>query len=230
MVRLGRSRQNSQSFYRHGLLSALVGLTLLVTGCAFDPAESLAPTVSPSLEEPSSPIAAALTASPSLEAAPSPSTPLPSTTSGQLRPDWQTVTWQGLVIPIPPQAEWNANIKPGDQYWPILAAGAVTYPVATGVVELPFGPSFNIISFAGSLDDWLEQEQERSDTAVNVRTIQETTVAGLPARLYQPTVIGTCDIGVYIVALDQERLLRIWTDCLGGEPYDSVVKGLVIES
>jgi len=155
----------------------------------------------------------------------------PNTPATPLSDRWQTVTWEGLGIPIPPNARWEPylEVNPSTSDFPVLATGAVSYPTITGTVELPFGPMFMILQFSGSLDDWLKHEQSRNQFAIDQQTVRDTTIAGRPAKVYQPVVTGTCNMGDYIVALDRNRLLWIWTDCLGDEPYDGVIKGLRID-
>jgi hypothetical protein len=166
---------------------------------------------------------------------PIPPTPAPQPTlassSVPLSAGWQTIEWRGLSIPIPPQASWDPDINVGTPIGtiPILAAGAVIYPTITGTVELPFGPIFTILEFSGSLNDWLTHERSINPLAVDQQTVHDTTIAGRPAKVYQPVVTGTCYAGSYVVALDERRLLRIWTDCLEQEPYDSVIKRLQIK-
>jgi hypothetical protein len=155
-----------------------------------------------------------------------------STDTTQLAINWRNVEWEGLRIPIPPRAQWEAPIKvdPSIGDVPVLAAGAVTYPTITGTVELPFGPVFMILQFSGSLDDWIDHELRRNELAVDRQTVRDTTIAGRPAKVYQPVVIGTCNLGAYVVTLDTNRLLLISTECLGHEPFDSVIKGLQISA
>lgn len=163
-------------------------------------------------------------------AAPGPQPTLASS-SVPLSVSWQTVAWEGLIIPIPPHASWAPYVNFGSPIGtlPILAAGEVIYPTITGTVELPFGPIFTILAFSGSLDDWLAREQSANTLAVDQQTVHDTMIAGRPAKVYQPVVTGTCNAASYVVALDRRRLLRIWTDCLEQEPYDSVIKGLQIK-
>lgn len=156
--------------------------------------------------------------------------PAPNTSPSPV--GWRTIAWEGVRIPIPPQAQWESQIatNPPIGDIPILATGAVTYPTITGTVELPFGPTFLILQFSGSLDDWINRERSRDPLAVNDQTVADTTIAGRPAKVYQPVVTGTCNSGAYIVALKNSHLLWIWNECLGYEPFDSIIQGLQIEA
>lgn len=165
--------------------------------------------------------------------APIPPTPAAQPTlaasSVPLSAGWQTIEWERLLIPIPPHASWDPSLGYRNDTLPILAAGAVIYPTITGTVELPFGPIFTIIEFSGSFDDWLARERSANSLAVDQPTVQDTLIAGRPAKVYQPVVTGTCNAASYVVALDRRRLLLIWTDCLEQEPYDRVIKRLQIK-
>jgi hypothetical protein len=179
------------------------------------------------------PITTAVVLSPSpIAPAPVPGPqPTLASSSVPLSAVWQTVEWEGLVVPIPPQASWAPYINFGSPIGtlPILAAGSVIYPTTTGTGELPFGPIFTILEFSGSLDDWLARERDANPLAVDQQTVHETMIAGRPAKVYQPVVTGTCNAGSYVLALDRKRLLWIRTDCLEQAPYDSVIKGLQIK-
>jgi hypothetical protein len=121
-------------------------------------------------------------------------------------------------------------MNPSETTIPVIARGAITYPTITGTVELPFGPTFTLYSFTGSLEQWLKTLPEHGGDAIDSSTLQDITIAQRPAKLYQPLVTGTCNSGVYLLRADSDHLLEIRTDCLDAEPYTTVVKYLELSS
>lgn len=152
-------------------------------------------------------------------------TPIATSTNVSLPSGWQRLEWQNLLIPLPPQAQWSSLVH-AEAGIPIIARGAVTYPTITGTVELPFGPTFTIYAFTGSLDQWLKTIPEQTGEAIDLPTLRTITIAKQPAKVYQPVVTGTCNQGVYVLRLDTSRLLEIRTDCLDSEPYNTIIKQL----
>ena len=121
------------------------------------------------------------------------------------RNTWQTYPWQNLVIPIPPKAQWErSSIADINAHkLPVVAAGGITYPTITDGVELPYGPSFTIIQFTGSLDDWLTLERQNSpkENPIEEATVRDIMIAGLPAKAYRYTATGTGLTEFYVTNL-----------------------------
>lgn len=136
----------------------------------------------------------------------------PSSNEGVPRHNAYTIQWQGLLIRLPAYAVWHEETpREALNGIPISAQGGVTYPMATvnATVELPTGPRFTMLEFAGSLDDWLQLERANatsaSGNAIDETTIRTTTIAGPPAIIYQRMVTGTGDLTYAIVGIDGDR-------------------------
>lgn len=131
---------------------------------------------------------------------------------------WTSVTWQGLVIPVPPGARWHESETPAPrEQQTVLAEGSVLIPTPSGVVvEAPTGPVFQIVAFDGSLEDWIAAEQggptSQAGNTVEPHTVQPTAIGGLPAVIYQRTVTGTGLLEYYAVKLSGDQLLAITSD------------------
>ena len=146
---------------------------------------------------------------------------------------WQTYEWQDLVIPIPPKAQWLPS-NPADisaNHVSVLAAGAISYPTITGSVELPYGPSFAILQFAGSLDDWLDLERRNSPAGnpLEENSIRDTIQAGLPAKAYRHAVTGTGVTESYAIKMTQDKLLWITTQDAQDTTYQQVIDRLALK-
>lgn len=151
-----------------------------------------------------------------------------STTSSSL--DTQTINWEGLSIPIPPQHLWSDQTPDSHTInnARVLAQGRIVFDrahAAPNSVELPDGVGFTIVQFSGSLDEWLElvQQSAPAQNPVDPNTIRTTEVAGQPAIVYSYLVTGVGDSRTYILKLSQDRLLII--DDTG---YQQVIDGLKI--
>jgi hypothetical protein len=148
---------------------------------------------------------------------------------------WRTVEWNGLVIPIPPDfnAQWNPDAVSEESIngAPVLDAGAIIYPGYTQPVGQPYGPVFHILQYSGSLEEWMALERSRqtpAGPAIDEQTIRDTTVAGQPAKVYQPTVPGIAPTQFYALKLGNDYLLWINTADAPAEIYQQVIAGLRI--
>lgn len=146
---------------------------------------------------------------------------------------WQSYAWQNLVIPIPPKAQW-LPLNPGDisaNHVPVVAAGALSYPTITGSVELPYGPSFVILRFTGSLDEWLDLERRNSPAGnpIDEKSIRDTIQIGLPAKSYRHAVTGTGLTEHYAVKISQDKLLWITTQDAQDTRYQQVLDQLALK-
>lgn len=155
-------------------------------------------------------------------------TTLQVTPTTALPPNWITASWQGLLIPLVPQAQWQElPFQDGaNQVAPVVAQGAVTYPPKTQGSEQPHGPIFTLYTFSDSLDRWIELQQQRGSAFVDTSTIQDATLASKPAKRYQPLVTGTCNSGFYIAKADATHLLEVATECIDTEPYTTIINQL----
>jgi hypothetical protein len=145
-----------------------------------------------------------------------------------LTTDWSTFSWQGFTIPLPPNAQWQtlSTDTITAAVAPVSARGAVSSPLAQGVVELPYGPIFTLYVFSDSLEEWLKMRQQQNPASVDGATIRDTTLASLPAKGYQPVVTGLCNAGLYITKTDATHLLEIYTECIDSGVYPSVISQL----
>lgn len=152
----------------------------------------------------------------------------------QLLPNWQTVAWQGLIIPVPPNSVWETPVLNREQINGVSVAmsGALTYPTSTAPVERPYGPDFTILAFIGSLNEWLDLERRnetsKAGNTVQEQTIREIMIAGRQAKAYQRAVIGTGQIEYYVLKLNNDKLLFITSDDAENDTYRRVIDGLVI--
>jgi hypothetical protein len=167
-------------------------------------------------------------------------TPIP-TTGVQLSSGWHSTFWEGITIPDPPQFSWTTfapNLQ-GINGVPVLASGGFVYePPPTygpGHVGLPAGPAFWILQFTGSLDDWLKLEQrnsqQRGGDPIQAGAFRDITIAGRPAKAYQGLSVGESGHAeYYIVALDRQRLLWIFSEDSTNETYRRVIAELQIRT
>jgi hypothetical protein len=139
---------------------------------------------------------------------------------------WKTVKWQGLIIPIPPDGEWKTYPAPNFtiQGAPVIALRSIRYFPPDCEVECPSGPSFYLLNYRGSLNDWMETARQEG-IGILEGTERDISLAGYPAKVYQPGVT-LCNGAIYIADLPSDQLLYISNECLGQEPYDSVIRGL----
>jgi len=98
-------------------------------------------------------------------------------------------------------------------------------------IESPFGPSFTILEFSGSLEEWLDLERQNSPAGNPVQedTVRDITIAGRPAKAYQHAVTGTGLSEHYVIDLPNDQLLLITTDDAENKTYRQVIAGLVIK-
>lgn len=223
---------------------------VMLTACGTADPSGLAPDVTPITQ------ANRTTAAPSPIEAPSasaqavtavitavPSPPPPSTTAtpsatgtvlDQLPPGWQIVDWEDLMIPVPPDGVWETPALDREHIngAPVVASGTLTYPTSTAPVERPFGPSFTIVTFSGSLDEWLALERRNSAAGnpIQNNTVRDLAIADRPAKAYRHAVTGTGLSEDYALKLASDRLLLITTDDVENETYRRVIEGLVVES
>ncbi len=160
----------------------------------------------------------------------------PSATTEQLPDGWQTVEWHGLVIPVPPGGTWQTTPSPNPTSindTVVTAAGTIVYSASTATmpIESPFGPSFTILEFSGSLEEWLDLERQNSPAGNPVQedTVRDITIAGRPAKAYQHAVTGTGLSEHYVIDLPNDQLLLITTDDAENKTYRQVIAGLVIK-
>ena len=138
--------------------------------------------------------------------------------------DWQTVDWYDFRIPIPPRARWQPELKitPPALIAPALAQAAVSYGPIKDTREPRDGMVFVIYPWGGSLEDWLKNERGDPPTV----EARDTTVADLPAKVYQHVGTDTCKRSVYIALLRRDLLLYAATGCPDAMPYGRVIQGL----
>ncbi len=145
---------------------------------------------------------------------------------------WQSVTWEGLRVPMPPVSTWTTHTGTGERIngAPVQTQGAIGYPITPAPVERPIGPFFKMLRFQGTLDAWLQLERRNSPSGnpIDEKTVRDTTVAGRPARRYQHVVTGTGDGATYAVDLEGDRLLLILTEDLDNETYRRVITELAL--
>jgi hypothetical protein len=146
---------------------------------------------------------------------------------------WQSYAWQDLVIPIPPKAQW-LPLNPADipaNHVSVVAAGAISYPTIMGSVELPYGPSFVILQFTGSLDDWLDLERRNSPAGnpIEENSIRDIIQIGLPAKGYRHAVTGTGLTEYYAMKIAQDKLLWITTQDAQDTRYQQVIDRLALK-
>lgn len=113
-------------------------------------------------------------ASPTILLAPTmPATPPVSDTSAPavdaaLPAGWQRVPWQGLSIPLPPEATgiepFHTTTSDATHNLPLLASGMVAFPPPTpeggAIGEYPLPPTFTLLEFPGTLADWIALEEQ----------------------------------------------------------------------
>ena len=165
-----------------------------------------------------------------------PPTPQPGAREPRLPPYWQTLEWktwewQRISMPIPKIASWEITSRHAtvSNNAPIIAAGVIVYHPPRPGLEFPSGPGFVIFQFAGSLDEWLDEERHNSTSAAGNKvmedTIQETKIANRRAITYQRAFSGTDLIDYYILKLSDDELLWVVTD----HAISSILNGLVIK-
>ncbi len=115
--------------------------------------------------------------------------------------------------------EWLGGANGRRHYLPIIFT-----------CEKPFSPSFIILHFNGTLEDWLDLERQNEASAngnpVDEQTIRDITIAEQPAKVYQRAVTGTGYVDYYAVNLDNNRLLFIVSENVSFAKYNAVVDGL----
>ena len=202
----------------------LIVAICLLAGCA--PGAPGAATAPPATA--TSPAATANPATGEPAAPPATAAPAPETPGA----GWRRVQWQGLSIPIPPDAQWQPNPSFNAQIpgVTVISAGTITYPKYAGPVEAPYGPHFAILAFDGSFDDWIEIEKRLSPPGnpVDAQTVRRVQLVGRDAVAYQRAVIGADNTGYYAVKLDDRRLLWIMTDDIENPVYRRVLDMLEI--
>lgn len=141
------------------------------------------------------------------------------------------VEWEGLLVPVPPTGEWATNTPPREVFGvQALATASIVYPDAPQAVERPFGPTFTILPFNGTLDQWLTIERQNfvgdATTGIVEATLRDVRVAGLPAKAFERTDPGLGTTEYYILKLDEQRLLRIFTGITPQGVPQRVIEGL----
>lgn len=146
-------------------------------------------------------------------------------------PGWQTISWQSIIIPVAPQARWRTLAPPLDPVntAPTLHYGYFDYPTYTEV-EAPSGPSFKLLQFSGSLDDWMElaQQQAHQSNPIDINTIRDIYVVGRPAKAYRYVVTGLGLSESYVLKLDMDRLLYIQSADAPTWMYRRTIEGLMM--
>lgn len=143
---------------------------------------------------------------------------------------WQMVEWVGLRIPLPPEAQWQPQLQtmpPTPMLIP-YAHAAITYPTGGDKQHNGGDPIFVVSPWGGSIEDWIDAERGMGAQAVDGASVRDTTVAGLPAKVYQPVATGACTAGVYVALLPQDKLLYIRTNCLGRDLSEQVIHGITL--
>lgn len=147
---------------------------------------------------------------------------------------WSRIRWEGVSIAIPPQGQWQPNVPLNAQFQDtkVLSTGQITYPASIGTVEGLNGPTFAILSFTGSLTDWLQVEKRRNlpGNPVDDQTIRYPTLAGTQAVAYQRAVKGVGTTEYYALKLNQNRLLWIMTENTESQLYQRVLDRLMVET
>ena len=141
------------------------------------------------------------------------------------------VEWEGLIVPIPPTGEWATNTPPREVFGvSALATASIVYPDAPQAVERPFGPTFTILPFNGTLDQWLTIERQNfvgdATTGVVEATLRDVRIAGVPAKAFQRTDPSLGPSDYYILKLDEQRLLRIYSGITPQGVPQRVIEGL----
>lgn len=153
----------------------------------------------------------------------------------QTTPPTNTVTWEGIIITVPPEHVWTAGAYGAEAAYsaPVIAQGRLKFEptLATYEIERPDGIGFTIVQFSGSLDDWLAAEQvhRSGGSAVDPQTIRETVIAGRPARAYSAMVIGVARSEVYAIKISGNRLLLIESSDADNPNYQMVVETLSVQ-
>lgn len=145
---------------------------------------------------------------------------------------WKTIEWESVRFTIPPQSTWKETSDPDMQITnaKLLNMGHVTYPEESNNIEGLQGPTFAIMLFSGSIDDWLQIEQDRnlSDNPIDVQTIHRQTIAGTAAIAYQRAVKGVATIEYYALKIDKDHLLWITTEDAENKIYIAIIQSLTI--
>ena len=136
-----------------------------------------------------------------------------------------------LIVPVPPTGEWATDTGPNQVFGiGALATASIVYPDAPPSVERPFGPTFTILPFNGTLDQWLDIERQNfvgdATTGIVEATLRDVRVAGLPAKAFERTDPGLGPSDYYILKLDDQRLLRIYSGITPQGVPQRVINGL----
>ena len=133
---------------------------------------------------------------------------------------WRYVAWQGLSVPLPPEATGILSapdsVSTQTHEVPVLAAGVVGFPpppTPTGgaIGEDPFPPTLILLQFPGTLDEWIALEEKSIASAEGgvMEPVEQLTIAGREAVHYQRTVPGFNYNDYYAVKLTDTTLLWI---------------------
>lgn len=204
------------------------------------PGPMITPNVIPGIPSPPSIVELVPTVGSGLAAAPSTISPESTAvnapaepTATAVSPDaWFGVDWENIHFAIPPQSTWQQSneldIKLAEGK--VISSGRVVYPEEKTAIEGLQGPTFVMILFPSSVDEWLKLEQERDvpDNPVDMLTIRRQEIAGVSAIAYQRAVKGVATIEYYALKVDNERLLWIITEDTENEIYKAIIRSLTL--
>ncbi|KAB8142852.1 hypothetical protein F8S13_11370 [Chloroflexia bacterium SDU3-3] len=202
-------------------------LCLLISGCAaLEPPAAGRPLASSASAPPP-------TAAPLPTVAPPSITPIGIASPAVLADGWRRFPWQKIVIDLPPISTWQEHTSGSLVFSDTLVIdqGAITYPAADSGVEGPYGPTFALVRFPGSLDDWIDAERQRNlpGNPVDEPTIEHRELAGTQAVAYQRAIKGVGTIEYYALKVDPEQLLWISVEDTENKTYNEVLDRLSIQ-
>lgn len=146
---------------------------------------------------------------------------------------WTLHHWAGMIIAVPPQGQWHPDIPIAapNARASVQVAGEVVYPESIGAVEGLHGPRFVVLAFVGSLDDWIQAEQQQNipGNPVDDQTIQQRLIAGVPGVAYQRAITGVGMIEYYAIKPTPETLLWIITDDTENTMYTQIIDRLAFD-
>lgn len=140
------------------------------------------------------------------------------------------VAWERLIVPVPPDGTWTVDTR-NTPVWgvPVLADAGISYPPAPHV-ESPSGPYFTILQFSGTLEQWIDLERRNGiagSNGVDEASVRTVVVAGLPAITFDRTDPHFGDPrAFYVLKLDENRLLRIYTESRAIDKFRRVIDGV----
>jgi hypothetical protein len=146
-------------------------------------------------------------------------TPEPTTTeraTEQPSEDFETVRWEGLLIPVPDGYEDRDATKEDERLLraPVIAKLLVQQRDSEDQPELPNPMIYTIVRYEDGAAAWLDEVRDgpNGDLAIDDDTVEPVTVAGLPGQTYESHVPGTGQPLFYVVELADDRLLLISLD------------------